>query len=424
MKPFVFYRERLAWVLLAIFFVLPWIKWGENPFLMFNFFEKKFFFLFKEVYPQEFFLFAMMMVAFFISFLVLTYRYGRVFCGWVCPQTIFLEFVFKKIDSTLKKYLKHEMYFSSIKYMIYIIISLLFSFTILIYIIGSQYVIELPTSDFKIKYLIFLGVVTAIFFVVFTVIREKSCTLVCPYGRVQGILADNKTYNVTYDVNRGEPRGKFSRTQTVDLGDCVDCKLCVKVCPTHIDIRNGYQLECINCKLCIDACDLVMNNLKRPANLISYNSIHNIENHQQNSIKKSDYFLWAASLIPLIFGISFFLFSSDYEIVVKRVPGTTYQILQNGNYTNLYNVQIINKTQNELEISMSSKDIPHSKIKIVGEKFSAKPQMVNEAVFFLEIPKSEIEKPKQEVEIDFWNGSQKLKNVKTMFLSPFNNFIK
>lgn len=418
---FYYFRQQFAWALLLVFIALPFVHYGENPFLMFNIFEKKFFIFFKQIYPQDFFLIAIFMILLFWTFIIVTYRYGRVFCGWACPQTVFLQFVFKKIDDLIFKKIENKNIQFVVQKVSYLIIAFVVSIWILNYIIGVKTVffyIQNP-SLYPIKYLIFNVVFTIIFFVVFAIIKEKACTIFCPYGRIQGIFLNNDTNHVIYNSERGEPRGKIKKNIDMSVfGSCVDCKLCVKVCPTNIDIRNGNQLECIGCNKCIDVCDNVMESLGKAPNLISYNSIDKIKHNKPFSLNWIDTSLIAASVVPFLV-FSFILFSkSNFEVIIKRVPGTTYQLTKEGNYSNLYNIQFINKTDKEYDIRIASPENKNAKISLVGGANTIKKESVNEWVVFVEMPKSEIKNHKKELKLNFVSQEIILTSAKALFFSP------
>lgn len=416
------YRQKAAWVLLLVFIVLPFVYMDGNPFLKINFFEKEFFIFFKEVYPQDFYLLAFLMVIFFWLLIVITFRFGRVFCGWICPQTVFLEFLFKKMDDFISKYVRAEYYFV-IQKVAYVLVSFLVSLVVLSYIIGYPSVVFYLShfQEVPFKYLVFSGAFSLIFFIVFNIIREKSCTLICPYGRVQGIFLNDNTNTIIYDVDRGEPRGKLTRNNNSNnLGDCIDCKLCVKVCPTHIDIRNGNQLECINCFQCVDACNEVMDKLDRPQNLISYNSNANIKNSNNFHFKSRDYWLAAASIVVLVAFFSFFLTRSPFDVIIKRVPGTTFQVNSEGNFTNLYNVQFINKSKSDFALDIKTNLGEDAKINIVGGGNQILGDSKSEIVMFLEVPKSNLKPGKNKICLSFYRDGEKIKEANTFFISSIN----
>lgn len=292
------WRKYLSYVLLAFFFGAPFIKINGEPLLMLNVIERKFVFFGQIFWPQDFYIFVIGTITFVVFIILFTVIYGRLFCGWVCPQTIFMEMVFRRIEYAIegdfrkqqklnqsawtgekirKKALKHSVFFA---------ISFLISNMFLTYIIGSDDWFELVTSPphLHLGGLSAMLVFTGVFYGVFSYFREQVCTVVCPYGRLQGVLLDTKSIVVAYDFVRGEQRGRFKRRENREekgKGDCIDCHACVDVCPTGIDIRNGTQLECVNCTACIDACDEIMDKVGFDRGLIRYASEENIREKKE-----------------------------------------------------------------------------------------------------------------------------------------------
>ncbi len=283
-----FFNKRIlaTIVFLALFFAGPFVKINGLPLIMMNIFERKFIILGKLFLPQDFVIFGLGMIIFVVFIILFTVSFGRIWCGWFCPQTVFMEMIFRPIENwlegdgrTQKKFDESPWNFNKIwrktlKHTIYIAFSIIIAHVTMAYLIGIERVQELITSPPSENMAGFTGLVvfTGMFYFVFTKLREQVCIAICPYGRLQGVLVNNDTMNIIYDDVRGEPRGRISKNadpkETEVKGDCVDCKLCVQVCPTGIDIRNGIQLECVNCTACIDACDEVMIKVGKPTGLI------------------------------------------------------------------------------------------------------------------------------------------------------------
>jgi cytochrome c oxidase accessory protein FixG len=268
----------------------------------------------------------------------------------------------------------------------------------------------------------FIGllVFTGIFYGVFAYFREQACTVVCPYGRLQGVLLNKDSIVVAYDWLRGEPRGKLQKGKVAeDKGDCIDCKLCVHACPTGIDIRNGTQMECVNCTACIDACDHVMEKIQKPAGLIRFDSFNGIK--EGKKLKFSGRLIGYTVVLTVLIGLLSFLLISraDIETTVLRVPGQMFQKTDEGNISNLYNMQVINKTFNAIELQIKVLDPEGAKISRVGEASTSVPAngMV-EGVYFVEVSGDQILKTKTQIVIGVYSGSQLLEKVKTNFLGP------
>ncbi|ELR70755.1 Type cbb3 cytochrome oxidase biogenesis protein CcoG, involved in Cu oxidation [Fulvivirga imtechensis AK7] len=427
-------RIAVTIVLLAILFGGPFITIDGRPFLLLNIFERKFVILGQAFWPQDFFLLALLLIIFFVFIILFTVIFGRVWCGWACPQTLFMEMVFRKIEYWIegdanqqRKLDKQSWDFEKIrkkgfKHFIFIGISLLISHTVMAYLIGIDQVVEIVSQPPSEHLAGFIGLMffTGVFYWVFAWFREQACVAVCPYGRLQGVLLDKKSIAVMYDWLRGEPRGKLKKGTEQELkGDCIDCKLCVHACPTGIDIRNGTQLECVNCTACIDACDDVMLKINKPKGLIRYASHEAIEKGKQKLFTPRV----AAYSFVLLFLMSIFIFSlttrSDIETTVLKVPGQLYERTEDGKITNLYNVQFVNKTFEEVNLELKIEDEPDAVISKVGNGEVVVPANgLAEGVFFISIPHEKIGSAKMKLTIGIYSNGQLIEKTKTNFLGP------
>src|SRR5690606_27936233 len=246
--------------LLAILFAGPFIKVDGRPWLLFNIFERKFIIFGAVFWPQDTYLLIFLLLIFFVFIILFTVSFGRAWCGWACLQSLFIEMVFRKIEYAIEgdanqqralnaqPWTAEKIIKKTSKISIFAIISLIIGHLVMAYLIGIDQVIAIVSSPPTANMAGFLGLIafSAIFMFVFTWFREQACLVVCPYGRLQGVMLDNNSINVMYDYVRGEPRGPIRKTAAEDTvkGDCVDCSLCVQVCPTGIDIRTGIQMEC------------------------------------------------------------------------------------------------------------------------------------------------------------------------------------
>ena len=359
-------RNWVTLVYLVIFFSLPFVKVNGHPLFLINILERKFILFGQIFWPQDFFIFGLGMVIFIVFIALFTVVFGRVFCGWACPQTIFMEMVFRKIeywiegDGAHQKILnkapwnREKILKKTSKWAIFWAISFIIANTFLAYVIGVDELYKIISDDVgsHIGGLVAIIVFTTIFFFVFAWLREQVCTTICPYGRMQGVLLDRNSIVVAYDYERGENRAKFRKNETRTDGDCIDCMQCVKVCPTGIDIRNGTQLECINCTACIDACNHMMTSVGFEPNLIRYASEANIADKKPTRFTGRMKAYTAVML--LLLGVEVFLLVSRTEvgISVLRTPGQLYQEQPNGQLSNLYNYKFLNKTYDDKVLSL------------------------------------------------------------------------
>ncbi len=432
-----FYNAR-TWVSLgffAIFILLPFIKYHGRPLFLFNIPDARFILFGKVFWPQDFFIFGLAMVLFIIFIILFTAAFGRLFCGWVCPQTIFMEMLFRKIEYWIegdaaaqrrldkgpltnekigKKLLKHTVFF---------LLSFLIANFFLSYIIGVDELKQIITEPVGrhaggfAAILIFSGV----FYAVYAWFREQACTVVCPYGRLQGVLLDRNSLIVAYDYKRGEPRGKLKKNQQPDdnTGDCIDCKLCIKVCPTGIDIRNGTQMECVGCTACIDACDEMMEAVNRPTGLIRYASENGIS--EGKKMKYTGRMKFYTVLLLVLTGILATLLISRKEIdgTIERAAGQLYQERGVDSLSNLYSIKVVNKTIKDMRLSLKLLNIP-GQIETVGQgKILVNKEDQGKASFFVVLPNKYIMDRKTKLEIGVFDEEKMITRLSTNFMGPF-----
>jgi len=424
------YRTWFSYFCLLLLFGVPFIKLNGHPLLLLNVLERKFIIFGVVFWPQDFPLFGLAMLTFVVFIVLFTVIFGRLFCGWACPQTIFMEMVFRKIeywiegDSAYQKALNkmpwnaEKIRKKGLKYFIFFMISFLIANTFLSYLIGIDELYKIVTEPLSehVGGFISIFIFTSVFFFVFSYLREQACIVVCPYGRLQGVLLDRNSIIVAYDYMRGEKRAKFKKNETRTAGDCVDCHLCVKVCPTGIDIRNGTQLECINCTACIDACDHMMESVHLPKGLIRYSSENQIEKRLPFKLT-TRIVAYSGVLLVLLIGLfSALLLRSDVETTVLRTSGMLFQEQPGGKISNLYNFKIVNKTFDEKNLTFKLEDF-EGEFKFVGDSdLTIEGQELREGEFFLIVDKKNIKKRSSKIKIGVYENGEKIETVKTKFL--------
>ncbi len=436
--PFFNKRILATVVFLAIFISGPFIKIGGQPLLMMNIFERKFVIFGRLFLPQDFVLFGLGMITFVVFIALFTVAFGRIWCGWFCPQTVFMEMIFRPVENWLEGDFRKQKKFDegpwnfdkiwrkTLKHIIYISFSIFIAHITMAYLIGIEKVKDLITSPPSENLSGFIGLVvfTGLFYFVFSKLREQVCIAICPYGRLQGVLVNRDTISVIYDDKRGEPRGKITKAVTPEKslkGDCVDCGLCVQVCPTGIDIRNGIQLECVNCTACIDACDDVMEKVGKPKRLIRYASVESVEKGVPYKFPVRS---WAYSAVLLVLiGIEAVLVMgrSDIETTVMRVPGQLYQRTDKGTITNLYNAQLVNKSQEAMDVKMEIDGMEGSVLNVVGSDHGVlhlKPEAKQDVVFFIEIPEEDVKVRSTKLKLRILENGEVVEEVKTSFFGP------
>ncbi len=432
------YRKYVSYFLLAILIANPFIKINGNQFMMFNVLERRFNIFGFPFWPQDFYLFVLSMIIGVVIVILFTVVFGRIFCGWICPQTIFLEMVFRRIEYWIDGDRGSQMRLDKqewnaekikkrvLKWCIFFVISFLIANVFLAYVIGSDalYLMIQEGPIAQASNFVALLIFTCVFYFVFVWFREQVCIIACPYGRLQGVLLDNKSINVSYDFIRGEKevgRAKFNKQEdrnTSGKGDCIDCKQCVHVCPTGIDIRNGTQLECINCTACIDECDSIMDSIGYPKGLIRYASEDEIEKKTpfKFTARMKGYTAVLGILIAVFVGLLFL--RNDVEATVLRLPGQLFQ--HKGNkISNVYTYKIVNKTTkdyNDIHFEITSRK---GEIKKVGNQhFKIVKQGISEGTIFIEIKELDLNSDNTKLQIGIFNGKILLETSSTNFLAP------
>ncbi len=427
------WRVVTAIILLAVMVGLPFIKINGNPFILFDVINRKFVVFGMVFWPQDFHILALAFLALMVFIILFTAVFGRIWCGWACPQTIFMEMVFRKIeywiegDASEQRKLNNrpwnagKIFKKGLKQTIFFGLSFLIGNIFLAYFIGYDMlwkIITAPPSE-HIAGLTVMLIFTFLFWGVFAWFREQACIYVCPYGRLQSALIDRNSIVITYDHVRGEPRNKKVKAQeTQNAGDCIDCSACVKVCPTGIDIRNGTQLECVNCTACIDACDEIMEKIDRPKKLIKYATENQIAENRKFMITPRIilYSIFLALLVTLV--AVMIIGRTDVDTNVLRAKGALYQELENGDIQNLYTLKVVNKTAKVLPLEMKLMNIK-GKIKLVASDEIIVPasKLVSTA-FFIQIPPGNINTNSTKLKIGIFEGVRKIDEVETVFTAP------
>ncbi|SMO45257.1 cytochrome c oxidase accessory protein CcoG [Gracilimonas mengyeensis] len=440
-------RNVVAVLLLAFFFSGPFITINGNPLLLLNIIERKFVIFGVAFWPQDLHLLLFGMLTFIIFVVLFTVVFGRLWCGWACPQTIFMEMVFRRVEYWIegdaaaqirlnkqdwnlekitKKVSKHAIFYG---------MAFLISNLFLAYIIGKNQLFEIitdPPSE-HIGGLSAMIVFSGVFYGVFAFMREQVCHFVCPYGRMQSVMLDNNSINVMYDYVRGEERASVkdrfkleNRKATLEdlgfssdteFGDCIDCYQCVKVCPMGIDIRNGTQLECIHCTACIDACDSVMDKIDKPRGLIRYSSEEAIREGKQKVLTPRVAGYSGILLILFTTFVTLLTLRPDTETTILREPGTLYQELPDNRYSNIYNIKMLNKTFKEMPVDIRLES-PRGEIVSLGSITSIQAQNSAEGRFMVQLADSVLEGSQTALSFGIYSGDEKLETVTSGFLGP------
>ncbi|MCF6171145.1 MAG: cytochrome c oxidase accessory protein CcoG [Bacteroidales bacterium] len=424
-------RQALALILLAFLFITPFIKYKGDPIMLFNVIERKFIIFGVIFWPQDIHLILLVFITILVFVALFTVIFGRLFCGWVCPQTIFMEFVFRKIewaiegDAASQRKLDKapwgfdKLWRKSLKHFIFFLIAIATAAIFLSYILSIDqlkvYLLEGPQihpGGFA-GLLVFSG----LFYFVFAFFREQVCTIACPYGRLQSVLIDKKSIIVGYDYIRGEPRGPLSKAKEGNLGDCVACKACVVVCPTGIDIRNGTQMECINCTACMDACDAVMERTGRPKGLIRYDSEEGIETGQRSVFNARSIAYSAVLSLLILFVVALFAMREDSETTILRARGTLFQEFGSDSISNIYTIQVVNKIRKPVNINMKVLS-PKGNIKYIMAPGTIEKGTVGKGQFLVILAKKDLKSSKTPIVIGIYSEGKLIEEYKSAFVGP------
>lgn len=428
------WRTVVGLVLLAFFFTAPFIRIHGEPLLLLNFIEREIVLLGVRFWPQDFHLFFLAMISLMVFIILFTVTFGRLFCGWGCPQTIFMELIFRRIEFWIEGDAYHQKQLAkkpwdagkiakkTIKHIIFFGISFIIGNFFLMYIIGSKAWFALITESpaAHLGGLTGMIVFSGVFYFIFSWFREQVCTIVCPYGRLQGVLLDRNSIVISYDYKRGEPKGTFFKGEDrakAGKGSCINCTQCVQVCPTGIDIRNGTQLECINCACCIDACNAMMDATGQPRGLIRYASEKSIA--EGTRVKFNARTIAYSAVLLILLGVFTFSITArkPIEATILRAPGMLYQEPEPGKYSNLYNMKLVNKTNNDLPVEL--KVLSHQgTIQIIGNNILVKKQTVGESVFFLILDKADVKTDKIPVRFGIYSDGKLIEEIHSTFLGP------
>jgi cytochrome c oxidase accessory protein FixG len=336
-------------VLIAIYVLLPFVKIGGHPAVFIDIVRRRFY-LFGAVFnAQDFWLVFFLLSGVGLTLLIVTAIKGRLWCGYACPHTVFLEGVFRRIERWIEGLRRNaaglsfdKLWRKLLKHAIYIVLALLLSHVFISYFVSLPSVVDMvqrspaehPTA------FTWVIVMSGILYFNFSWFREQLCLIICPYGRLQSVMTDRDTMVIGYDWNRGEPRGKASNAEN---GDCIDCKRCVVVCPTGIDIRNGLQMECVGCAACVDACDEIMEKVGRPRGLVRYDSLNGLEGKPKHFGRPRLFFYGGIAALWLVGSVFAFAQNADFEANVLRHEGAPF-FVADGQVRNSLRVHLVNKT--------------------------------------------------------------------------------
>jgi len=381
-------RRWVALALVLLYVALPIIPIGGKPAVLLDVMNREFSLLGVMFYPTDTLILMLFLIAIMVLVILFTALLGRVWCGWACPQTVYLEFVFRPIERWIegKEHVRKrrdegpftldKAWRKSAKFAIYLVISLILAHTFVAYFVGwsalLQWISEPPTAHWG--FFVVMALTTGLILFDFGIFREQMCTIACPYARMQSIMLDEDSLIVSYDPNRGEPRAKRSKKVLAqeaagtipEKGDCIDCFACVRTCPTGIDIRDGLQMECIACTQCIDACDTIMDRIEKPRGLIRYTSERELAG-RKTRIMRPRTVIYAAAFVFVLSAFSIVLNTrEDFDVNVGRAVGEPFVVLPDGRIANRLRFRVRNQTSETVSFDVVLGDPALGEVRPVG----------------------------------------------------------
>ncbi|WP_372365964.1 cytochrome c oxidase accessory protein CcoG [Candidatus Uabimicrobium sp. HlEnr_7] len=429
--PYYKWRKIISYIQLIVLIGLPFVKYNGRPVVMLNIIERKFIFFGNVFWSEDLYLFGLLFITTVIFITWFTATFGRIFCGWLCPQTVFLEMVFRRIERFLegdaskqKKFNKQKASMQKtlrkiFKHILFYAISFFIANIFLSYIIGIDElwkIITAPPSEHLVGFFTICAF-SFIFYGVFSWFREQACIMVCPYGRLQSVMQDANTVTISYDFKRGEPRGHKLKKNISNQGDCIDCKKCVAVCPTGIDIRNGLQMECVNCTFCIDACDDVMEKINKPKGLIRYASHNMIE--KQHPFKISMRTIFYGFIFLALFSVDAFLIYNRPQVnaIINRMPGSLCTKIGENSYMNVYRSTLFNKTLDPHTYNFKLLDIK-GEVRLGDENINVVGESLEKFTMIIVLPKESIDSEQTYFDIGIFEKDKLIQKIEIGFKGP------
>lgn len=410
-------RRILAYVLIAVFTLLPYLKINGKPAVLLNLPQREFTILGFTFLPTDTALLALFLLTVIVGIFLATALLGRVWCGWMCPQTVYLEFVYRPLERLFdgppgprhapgRKAAPGR---KLAKYAVYVLVSMYLAHTFLAYFVGvealAQWVRRSPWNH-PVSFLVMLAV-TGLMLFDFSYFREQTCIVACPYGRFQSVLLDRDSLIVSYDRQRGEPRGKRARSADPEpRGDCIDCGFCTDTCPTGIDIRDGLQMECVACTQCIDACDGMMDRIGKPRGLIRFSSESRMEG-QPGRFVRPRVILYPLVLVVLVGAFGVLLAGKQSaDVTLLRGLGAPFNELASGEVANQVRVKIRNRSAADAAYRIEVVDPPGARVTTAENPLAVRSGESRTAAVIIALPRAAFQAGQCDVQIRVSDGDR------------------
>lgn len=426
-------RAAVAYGLIAIFTALPYVKIGGYPAILLDLPARRFHLFGATFLPTDTMFLMLLLMSIFFGIVLLTALLGRAWCGWACPQTVYMEFLYRPIEQWLEGGRNGQIKMDRegggfrryLKYVIFLGVSMFLAHTFLAYFVGVERLftwVQASPAQHPLAFMIMAGV-TALMFFDFAYFREQTCLIACPYGRFQSVLLDRKSLIVGYDHVRGEPRGKLGARKKQGeegFGDCVDCNLCVVTCPTGIDIRKGLQMECIHCTQCMDACDSMMTKLDKPTGLIRYGSVDGFD-RKPTSWFRPRLVIYPVILALVLSALGFSLARrTSADVTVLRGKGAPFTELASGEVSNQLRVVIVNRAEDDRRYAIEVLDVPGASVIAPENPLPVAAGDSVETTLFVNVPLETFTRGKRDIEFRVTDGVDFEKTFPFRLLGPYN----
>ena len=427
------WRRRTAYLLMAVYVILPWLQVSGEQAVRLDIPGRRFFFFGATFWATDTLFLFLVLAGLALCLFLFTALLGRVWCGWACPETVFLEFLFRPIEALIEgpalerlkqdrgRWTRLTWAKKILKYIIFALVAWGLSFSALAYFIGPARCLQITTQGFGVEpglsLLLLSGMGLLLF--QFAWFREQFCTVVCPYARFQAVLLDPHSIMIGYDAKRGEPRGRLERLNSRSKGDCIDCGLCARVCPTGIDIRNGLQLECIQCTQCADACDSVMARIGRPLGLIRYDTEAGLLGNPRQLVRPRVVLYLAALLVFVsLFGWALTHRASSEVQISRGASDVPFSLIGEGRVINHLHVYLSNKEKETQQYYIRLLAPPSATLITPINPFSVAPDSIGHAHIFIQLPRDSLKGGMLPARVEIETNKHFRKEIPIVLLGP------
>jgi cytochrome c oxidase accessory protein FixG len=436
-------RKILGWLLIVLFFGLPVAKIGGQPAMFLDIIHRRFVLFGKTFYATDTIILWLFGLTILLIIAAVTAVFGRVWCGWACPQTVYMEFIFRPIDRLIEgkesarrkldegPWTGEKIAKKGAKLVVYTLIAAAMAHSFVAYFVSwDQLLVWMQSSPATHwGFFLMMAITTALVVFDFYYFREQMCTIACPYARIQSVLQDRDSMIVSYDSKRGEPRGRRKRGKADEgevklvvpaaQGDCIDCGACVRTCPTGIDIRNGLQMECIGCTQCIDACDAIMISVKQPVGLIRYTSENALEGKPTRILRpRVGLYMGLMALVGTLFTLAL-TSAGGLEVEIFRAPGAPFAALPTGEVSNRVKIRVHNRTDLAQDVRVELVEPEGARVQIVGPPtLTLTPGQMKREEAWVVIPKAAFKDGQVRGRFRVGSGPQLVEEIPFTLLGP------